>query len=164
MKVIYPISWLFHSIENKNLAPRAADCGIVLGKNPEQIVKNINLLKARELAQAVLAATSKSATQENLELVEEESVVVEDIPLVEEHSKLMESILMEELVLPSEVVPKGNPGAEGMNYTKMLSNEAPRLEYKTFGAKRESFSVGGAGAETSSGWGVFARNNQKIIH
>jgi len=73
----------------------------VLGKNPEQIVKNINLLKARELAQAVLAATSKSATQENLELVEEESVVVEDIPLVEEHSKLMESILEEEVVLPS---------------------------------------------------------------
>ena len=90
----------------------------VLGDLPSTINKRIELLKAREVTQAALAAAASNlADQENSIQIVEEEVEEEEFPLNEEHIKLVESVLVEELILPSEVDPLGNQKAEGMGKT-----------------------------------------------
>jgi len=51
---------VLQNISNDVLSKLAADCGLVLGETEEEVDASIDLIKAKELAQATLAEVEKT--------------------------------------------------------------------------------------------------------
>lgn len=101
---------VLQNIDNEVLAKVASDCGIVLGKNIEEVDANIDLIKAKEIAQATLfAADKKKGETQNVEEVftEEETKIEHN----EAHARFLQELEvfdpLEEVAEELEMINKG---------------------------------------------------------
>jgi hypothetical protein len=101
----------FSKVDNAKLDKAAAVCKVVLGDNDANIDKMVDTLKAKEAAQAALAAAAvnfgKESTSAN-EIVEVE-MEEEEKTFNEEHIRLVEEFLEEDNIPLPEVAASGNP-------------------------------------------------------
>jgi hypothetical protein len=101
---------VLQNIDNEVIAKVASDCGIILGKNIEEVDASIDLIKAKEIAQATLFAADKrrGETQKAEEVFTEEE---SEIEYNEAHARLLQELEvsdpLEEVVEELELTNKG---------------------------------------------------------